>query len=44
MSLYKNYPRENFYAAMNLIGRHDTARILTLLGEGPPEQSLTLCD
>jgi 4-alpha-glucanotransferase len=41
MSLYENYPRENFYAAMNLIGSHDTARILTLLGDAPPEQSLT---
>lgn len=40
MSLYENYPRENFYAAMNLIGSHDTARILTLLGEAPPEQEL----
>ncbi len=41
MSLYENYPRENFYAAMNLIGSHDTIRILTLLGDAPPEQSLT---
>ena len=41
MSLYENYPRENFYAAMNLIGSHDTARVLTLLGDAPPEQSLT---
>ncbi|HWQ42896.1 MAG TPA: bifunctional glycogen debranching protein GlgX/4-alpha-glucanotransferase [Desulfosporosinus sp.] len=41
MSLYENYPRENFYAAMNLIGSHDTVRVLTLLGDAPPEQSLT---
>ena len=41
MSLYENYPRENFYAAMNLIGSHDTIRILTLLGDAPAEQSLT---
>ena len=41
MRLYENYPRENFYACMNLIGSHDTARILTLLGDAPPEQSLT---
>ena len=40
MSLFENYPRENFYAAMNLIGSHDTIRILTLLGDAPPEQSL----
>jgi 4-alpha-glucanotransferase len=41
MSLYENYPRDNFYAAMNLIGSHDTIRILTLLGDAPPEQNLT---
>lgn len=41
MSLFENYPRENFYSAMNLIGSHDTIRILTLLGDAPPEQSLT---
>ncbi|MDA8221298.1 bifunctional glycogen debranching protein GlgX/4-alpha-glucanotransferase [Desulfosporosinus sp.] len=40
MSLYENYPRENFYAAMNLIGSHDTIRVLTLLGNAPPEKSL----
>ena len=44
MSLYENYPRENFYAAMNLIGSHDTARILTLLGDAPAEQSLTVSE
>ncbi|MDR3600519.1 MAG: bifunctional glycogen debranching protein GlgX/4-alpha-glucanotransferase [Desulfosporosinus sp.] len=41
MSLYENYPRENFYAAMNLIGSHDTERILTLLGDATPKQRLT---
>lgn len=41
MSLYENYPRENFRAAMNLIGSHDRIRILTLLGEAPEEDSLT---
>ena len=41
MSLYENYPHENFYAAMNLIGSHDTARILTLLGDAIAEKSLT---
>lgn len=44
MSLYENYPRENFYAAMNLIGSHDTTRILTLLGDAPPEQSLSVSE
>lgn len=40
MSLYENYPRENFYGAMNLIGSHDRERILTLLGEAPSETTL----
>lgn len=31
-SLCENYPRENFYAALNLIGSHDVPRALTLLG------------
>lgn len=35
MSLYENYPKENFYAMMNLVGSHDVERILTLLGEAP---------
>lgn len=30
MSLYENYPRENFYACLNLIGGHDVTRILTV--------------
>ncbi len=41
MSLYENYPRANFYAAMNIIGSHDTIRILTLLGDAPAEERLT---
>ncbi|MDQ7093721.1 bifunctional glycogen debranching protein GlgX/4-alpha-glucanotransferase [Desulfosporosinus sp. PR] len=40
MSLYENYPRENFYGAMNIIGSHDRERILTLLGEAPSEEDL----
>ena len=31
MSLYENYPRENFYSNMNILGTHDTERILTIL-------------
>ncbi|TWH46725.1 bifunctional glycogen debranching protein GlgX/4-alpha-glucanotransferase [Sporomusa sp. KB1] len=38
-SLYENYPKENFYATMNIIGSHDVPRILTLLAEAPPEGS-----
>ncbi len=30
-TLKENYPRENLYAAMNLIGSHDRERVLTLL-------------
>jgi 4-alpha-glucanotransferase len=36
LRIYENYPRESFYALMNLIGGHDVARILTVLSE-PPE-------
>lgn len=41
MSLYENYPPENFRAAMNLLGSHDRIRILTLMGDAPPEGSLS---
>ena len=41
MSLYENYPKEIFYALMNLIGSHDVPRIVTLLGEAPEQDSLT---
>lgn len=30
MSLYENYPRENFYSCLNLISGHDIPRILTV--------------
>lgn len=33
---HENYPAENLYAMMNLLGSHDVERILTLLGEAPP--------
>ncbi len=32
MSLKENYPPSAFYGAMNLIGTHDTERVLTVLG------------
>lgn len=38
-SMYENYPKENFYANLNIIGSHDVPRILTLLAEAPPEES-----
>lgn len=31
MSLLENYPSDNFYSSMNLLGNHDTERILTKL-------------
>ncbi|ATW28215.1 glycoside hydrolase family 13 protein [Candidatus Formimonas warabiya] len=40
MSLSENYPRYHFYTTMNLLGSHDVARILTVLGEAPLESSL----
>lgn len=33
MSLLENYPTENFYSSMNLLGNHDTERIFTKLKE-----------
>lgn len=33
MNLKENYPEESFYGAMNLLGTHDTERILTRLGQ-----------
>lgn len=44
MNLYENYPRENFFGQMNLIGSHDRARILTLLGEAPPPGQLSAAE
>ncbi|MCL1851780.1 MAG: 4-alpha-glucanotransferase [Peptococcaceae bacterium] len=41
MSLYENYPRENFFAAMNLLGSHDVERVLTLLGDPPAAEGLS---
>ena len=39
MSLKENYPPENFYGALNLIGSHDKARTLTVLGNAPANLS-----
>lgn len=41
LSLKENYPPENFYGALNLIGSHDRARILTLLGDPPDQEGMT---
>lgn len=39
-SLVENYPQENFYAMMNLLGSHDRERVLTLLGEAPSQEGV----
>ena len=39
--LRANYPPFAYYSAMNSMGTHDTARILTLLGVGSPCQEYT---
>ena len=31
-TIQEHYPKENLYAALNLIGSHDRARVLTVLG------------
>lgn len=31
MNLKENYPKENFYGALNVLGTHDRARLLTLM-------------
>lgn len=33
----ENYPRAAFYSGMNMLGTHDTPRILTMLGTSPHE-------
>jgi 4-alpha-glucanotransferase len=44
LSLYENYPPEYFYSTMNLLGSHDVPRILTLLGEAPPQESMSIIE
>lgn len=41
LSLRENYPAPYFYANLNLLGSHDVPRVLTLLGEAPPAETLT---
>lgn len=40
-SQLENYPIENAYAMLNLLGSHDVERILTILGEGAPPNGAT---
>lgn len=39
---HENYPAENLYAMMNLLGSHDVERILTLLGEAPSIENVPI--
>ena len=34
MAVYEDYPEEAFYALMNLMGSHDVARAIYILGGG----------
>ncbi len=38
--IMENYPREVFYSLMNVIGTHDTPRVLTMLGVSDEEHHL----
>ncbi|MBV4426276.1 glycoside hydrolase family 13 protein [Clostridium tyrobutyricum] len=38
ISLYENYPKEIFYSNLNIIGTHDTERILTVLSNKQNDQ------
>ena len=40
-SLRENYPKENFYATMNLIASHDILRPVTVFGEAPYHENMT---
>lgn len=39
MSLMENYPSENFFAALNIVGSHDRERILTMMAGEEDYQS-----
>ncbi|HIZ46688.1 MAG TPA: 4-alpha-glucanotransferase [Candidatus Olsenella pullistercoris] len=38
--LRENYPRDNFYSALNLLGSHDRERLFTVLGGAPNPDEL----
>lgn len=42
MKYFENYPLDNFYANMNIIGSHDVCRILTVLGDAPIEHNMSI--
>ena len=38
--LRENYPRDNFYSALNLLGSHDRERLFTVLGGAPDPDTI----
>ena len=38
--LHENYPHDNFYSALNLLGSHDRERLFTMLGGAPDPDSV----
>ncbi|EHF02916.1 hypothetical protein HMPREF1008_00561 [Olsenella sp. oral taxon 809 str. F0356] len=40
-ALRENYPRTAFYSALNLLGSHDRARLLTILGDAPDPSGMS---
>ena len=44
MSLCENYPPQVFAANMNLLGTHDRARVLTVLGKGHEGEGISFAD
>ena len=40
-TIRENYPRSAFYSGMNMLGTHDTPRVLTMLGTCPKEAPAT---
>ncbi|MFS8612561.1 MAG: alpha amylase N-terminal ig-like domain-containing protein [Planifilum fulgidum] len=41
MDIYESYPREAFYAMMNLMGSHDTMRMMKVYGDVEKDHPLT---
>lgn len=42
MSIKENYPVHSFYSNMNIIGTHDTPRVLTILADSPNEEHMSI--
>lgn len=44
MQIKENYPIHHFYSLMNMLGTHDSQRILTVLGEAPDGKKISQQD